>query len=99
MEIDPVMLRIGRQYFDLDKIPNLKILNLDAKSYLLKTKDKFNVILIDLYLGDQVPEFVYSPKFLEKLGQLGQLVIFNHLFYDDAKRQKAEELIKTQEDF
>ncbi|MEK7091232.1 MAG: hypothetical protein AAB887_01850 [Patescibacteria group bacterium] len=94
VEIDPVMLEIGRQYFDLDKIPNLKILNLDARRYVLDAKETFDFVLVDLYLGDQVPNFVYSKNFLEKLGQLGQLVIINHLFYDDAKRQKAEELTK-----
>ena len=30
VEIDPVMIAIGKKYFDLDQIPNLKILNLDA---------------------------------------------------------------------
>ncbi|KKU29315.1 MAG: Methyltransferase domain protein [Candidatus Amesbacteria bacterium GW2011_GWA2_47_11b] len=93
VEIDLVMLEIGRKYFDLDRIPNLKILNIDAKDYLLKTKDKFDFVLVDLYLGDQVPEFVYSKKFLEKLKKVGKRVIINHLFYDEPKRQKAEELV------
>ncbi len=94
VEIDPIMLAIGSKYFDLDKIPNLKIVNKDANSWLLTTNSRFDYILVDLYLGDTCPDFVYSQRFLKKLGQLGQLVIFNHLFYDDAKRRKAEELIK-----
>ena len=94
VEIDPVMLEIGRKYFDLDKIPNLKILNIDAKDYLLKTKDKFDFVLVDLYLGDQCPRFVYSKRFLEKLKKVGKLVIINHLVYDDTKRRSAEKLIK-----
>ena len=92
VEIDPVMLKIGKKYFDLDQIPNLKILNIDAKDYLLKTKDRFDFVLVDLYLGDQCPEFLYTKRFLEKLGQLGQLVIINHLFYDEDKRSKAHKL-------
>ena len=94
VEIDPVMLEIGRKYFDLDKIPNLKILNIDAKDYLLKTKDKFDFVLVDLYLGDQCPRFVYSKRFLEKLKKVGKLVIINHLVYDDIKRHGAEKLVK-----
>ena len=93
VEIDPVMLEIGRQYFDLGQIPNLKILNLDAMNYILKTQDFFDFVLVDLYLGDQIPEFVYSQKFLGQLGKVGQLVIINHLFYDQDKRLKAEKLI------
>ncbi|MEK7155102.1 MAG: hypothetical protein AAB697_03165 [Patescibacteria group bacterium] len=93
VEIDPVMLEIGRQYFDLGQIPNLKILNLDAMNYILKTQDFFDFVLVDLYLGDQIPEFVYSQKFLGQLDKVGQLVIINHLFYDQDKRLKAEKLI------
>lgn len=95
VEIDPVMIEIGKKYFDLDKIPNLKILNLDAKDYLLKTKDRFDLILVDLYLGDQPPSFLYSPKFLKKLKKLGKLVIINHLFYDEDKKRKALVLITS----
>lgn len=92
IEIDPVMITIGKKYFDLDKIPNLKILNIDANKY--KSKNKFDLVLVDLYLGDQPPKFLYTDKFLKKLDQLGQLVIVNHLFYDPQKKAKAEELIK-----
>lgn len=94
VEIDPVMLEIGRQYFDLGQIPNLKILNLDARRYLLDANEIFDFVLVDLYLGDRLPSFVYSPKYLKKLKKLGKCVIINHLFYDDPKRQKAEDLTK-----
>lgn len=95
VEIDPVMIDIGKKYFDLDKIPNLEILNLDAKDYLPKTKDQFDFVLVDLYLGDQPPTFLYSPIFLNKLAKLGKLVIINHLFYDEDKKRKAQVLITS----
>ncbi len=92
VEIDPVMLKIGHQYFDLDKIPNLKIVNKDALNYVLKTQEIFDFVLVDLYLGDQSPSFLYSPKFLKKLKKVGKVVIINHLFYDADKRNKAHKL-------
>lgn len=95
IEIDSQMIRLGKKYLDLGKIPNLEIKIIDAKKYLDNPqKQKFDLILVDMYLGDQLPEFVYQEKFLKKLRQLGQLVIFNHLFYDEAKRQKGEELVR-----
>ncbi len=92
VEIDPVMIEIGKKYFGLDKIPNLKILNIDANKY--KFNKKFDLILVDLYLGDQCPSFVYSPKFLGKIRRWGKIAIFNHLFYDQEKKENAENLIK-----
>lgn len=94
VEIDPVMIKLGKKYLDLDKIPNLEIVIKDAKDYLLTTKDKYDFILVDMYLGDQLPGFVYSPKFLKRLKLLSGYAIFNHLFYDDPKRQKAEDLVE-----
>lgn len=92
VEIDPVMIEIGKKYFDLDKIPNLKIVNIDANKY--KFNKKFDLILVDLYLGDQCPKFVYSNKFLRNVRNSGKRAIFNHLFYDEQKKKDAQVLIK-----
>lgn len=92
VEIDPVMIKIGKKYFDLDKIPNLKILNIDANEY--EFNKKFDLTLIDLYLGDKPPEFIYTDKFLKKIKKVSKRAIFNHLFYDSKKKENAEKLIK-----
>lgn len=91
VEIDPAMVYLGKKYLGLDKINNLKIIIKDANDYLLKTKDYFDVIFVDLYLNDQVPDFVYSKKFLQKLR--AKIIIINHLFYDEDKKQQAHKLI------
>ncbi|MBI5358244.1 hypothetical protein HZB69_01280 [Candidatus Amesbacteria bacterium] len=92
VEIDPVMIKIGKKYFDLDKIPNLKIINIDASKYC--PKEIYELILVDLYVGDKCPKFVYTKSFLEKVRRLGKIAIFNHLFYDAQKKEDAEKLIK-----
>ncbi|MDP1760065.1 MAG: methyltransferase domain-containing protein [Candidatus Woesebacteria bacterium] len=97
IEIDPVMIEIGKKYFDLDKIQNLEILNIDAEKY--NPKEIFDLVLVDLYLGDQPPSFLYSLKYLKKLKAMGKLVIVNHLFYDQKKRENAEKLIKKLEKY
>ncbi|TSC88126.1 MAG: spermidine synthase [Microgenomates group bacterium Gr01-1014_16] len=94
VEIDPVMIDIGKKYFDLDKIPNLEIIQLDAKRYTLNAKDHFDYILVDLYIGDKIPAFTSQPEFLDQLEQLGQLVIFNRLFYNSANKTSAQEFVK-----
>jgi len=94
VEIDPIMIDLGKKYLSLGKIPNLKIVIADAKSYIINHKSYFDLILVDLYLGDQLPEFVYEAKFLAKLAKLSRIVVFNHLFYDDAKKAAAGRLVK-----
>ena len=92
VEIDPIMINIGRKYFALDQIPNLKIIIKNANDYLLTTNDYFDYVLVDLYCADQIPKFVYSSKFLGQLDKLGQLVILNHLFHSDSQKQAALKL-------
>ncbi len=96
VEIDPDMIRIGKKYFGLNKIPNLEIVNDDAEHWILNT-EYYDYALVDMYLGDQMPEFVYSQKFLQKVKRGGKIAVFNHLFYDDDKRKKAGGLIKSLE--
>lgn len=89
VEIDPAMIAIGKKYFGLDKIPNLKIVHKDAKSF----SGFFDVIFVDLYLGEKPPDFLYTDVFLKKLRRSGKTIIINHLFYDKDKKTKAEYLI------
>jgi spermidine synthase len=94
VEIDPVMIDFGKKYLDLDKIPGLEIVIDDAQHYLSHSAiQPFNYILVDMYLGDKLPEFVYSPDFLKRLKLLSPYIIFNHLFYDYPKRQNAKKLV------
>ncbi|MBI2008549.1 hypothetical protein HYS82_02735 [Candidatus Amesbacteria bacterium] len=93
VEIDPVMLAIGKKYFDLAKIPDLEIVQLDAKRYTQNTKNHFDYILVDLYCVDQLPEFVYSRKFIKKIKTIGRTTVFNHLFHTPDRKKAAEELL------
>ncbi|MBI3559052.1 methyltransferase domain-containing protein [Candidatus Gottesmanbacteria bacterium] len=76
VEINPEMIAIGKKYFNLDKISNLKIIRADAKKFVSKTKQKFDLILVDLYKGN-VPEKqkINYSKILTKNG----VVLINHL--------------------
>jgi len=98
VEIDPVMIDLGKKYFKLDQISELEIVNADAYSHILYLKSKVDYILVDLYFGDQLPPFVYDQKFINKLRTVGRTVIFNHLFYDQAKKQAAENLVSRLKD-
>ncbi len=97
VEIDPQMIYLGKKYFDLDKIPNLEIVIEDANSYVLKTNDFFDYILVDIYQGDKLPDFVYSADFIDAARKHGSTVVFNHLFYDDDKKTNAQLLVKSLE--
>ena len=77
IDIDPVIVDLGKKYFDLDKIPNLKIIIGDAQKL---PRGNYDYILVDLFGRDSCPSFVYTPKFLNKLFKIGQNIFINHLY-------------------
>lgn len=101
LEIDPVVIKLGRRYFDLDEIPNLEIINFDAVKFLEKIDyllyaNHYSLILVDVYLGDRVPQSCETDEFLKRVKKLlapGGLAIFNRLFYKE-KKKEAENFIK-----
>lgn len=92
VEMDPEMLRIGKEYFELGKITGLEIVQRDANKYIQSTTDNFDWVLVDLYVGDQLPKFVYSDRFISAVKKNGHQAIFNHLFYDPGKVKLAKSL-------
>lgn len=90
VEIDPVMIELGKKYFQLGNFANLKIYCQDAVQYVQQAKNKtYDLILVDLYLGKKVPPFTTSPAFLDKLKKMltnQGIIIFNRLFYDEHRK-------------
>jgi spermidine synthase len=80
VDIDPVIVRIGRTYFGLGDIPNLTINVADAQTW--KPRGKHDLIVIDLFTGAHIPEFVSSVIFLKRIRDMlapGGHVVVNYL--------------------
>ncbi len=81
VDIDQTMIDVGKQYFGLDKIAQLSLVCEDAKTYVAKKK-KFDVIVVDLFIGTHVPELVRDESFLTNLKALltsHGVVVINYL--------------------
>lgn len=84
VEVDPVMLELGRKYLGLSKIKAEIIMN-DAYEYCCKAKQnskKYDLIIIDLYIGSKIPSKFESIGFLRLAKQLlskSGVVIFNKI--------------------
>ncbi|MDP3888402.1 MAG: methyltransferase domain-containing protein [bacterium] len=92
VEIDSEMIRLGKKYFKLDKNKNLEIKIADAFETINNQQliiNHYDLVLVDIYVGDQVPERVESDTFLKKIAELKSPVIFNRLYYGK-KKEKTE---------
>lgn len=67
VEIDKAIIEIANEYFHLDQIQNLEIIIDDAFDFVLKTKDKFDLIIIDIFQDTKMPHFLFETFFIDRI--------------------------------
>ena len=103
IDIDPIMVRLGKKYLNLNNKKNNIVIS-DAWDFVKKSekKEKFDLILVDLYLGDLFPEKFEKLAFLKdvkKILKRGGIVIFNRLYYSNKRTQAVKFLRSLEEVF
>lgn len=94
VDIDPVMVDLGRKYLGLSQVKNLEIIIEDAEKWINKEKGKgrFNLILVDIYKGGRPPLKFTTEDFIKEVRDLlgpGGIAIFNHLHSAQEKEEAA----------
>ncbi|MBU0998402.1 hypothetical protein KJ570_02650 [Patescibacteria group bacterium] len=108
VEIDKEMIRLGKEYLDLKDV---EIKTGDAYNFCLKeqkSKKYYDLIIVDLYIGDKFPEKFGNIEFINSVKKLLSkegIVIFNRLYYDKKRKEalyfskKLQEVFKNVEFF
>ncbi len=94
LEFDPEVIRLGKEFFGLGEVPNLEIKEGDAFEFIPTCTVTFDLIIVDLFVDENVPEAASSQKFLEKLAALlnkNGLVVFNRLGHTSRLHQQTED--------
>ena len=80
VEIDPDTIQLANEYFALDTILNLTVYIEDAKVFVSKNTKAFDLIIIDIFEDNVMPEFLFENDFtnaiFQSLSQKG-IVLFN----------------------
>ena len=81
VEIDEEILKIARQFFELEKIPNLEIVTGDGGEYVSSFHDDpFDLVFVDAYLGGNFPLHFNEEQFLRHLRRIANpkgLIVIN----------------------
>ena len=67
VDIDPAIINIANEYFKLDQIKNLNIVIDDAFEFVLKTKDQYDLIIIDIFQDTSMPNFLFEKFFINRI--------------------------------
>jgi spermidine synthase len=63
VELDPAVLELAKKYFGIKEEPNFSVVNLDGRSFLKNSSDKYDMILVDAYRGPFVPFHLLTKEF------------------------------------
>lgn len=67
IEIDADIITLANSYYKLNEIPNLEIIIDDAFEFVFKTKDFFDLIIIDVFQDTKMPDFLFENFFTDRL--------------------------------
>ena len=90
VEIDKAIIEIANEYFHLDQIQNLEIVIDDAFEFVLKTKDKYNLIIIDVFQDVRMPNFLFEKFFIDRICFLLNskgFILFNTMVLSEQQKQ------------
>ena len=95
VELDKKIIEIAKDEFSILQFDDLIIINADALEFVNREEDKFDLIIIDLFINIHVPPQFYSMDFIENIARLMAPIaslIFN-LGIGEVNRDKRNEVI------
>lgn len=98
VEIDPVIIEIALKEFDIIPNSKLEIVNNDANVFLKYTKERYDLVIVDLFTDVHIPEFVFQPQFIQSVYNVLNLngsVIFNTFILSAAHEVRNNKFIEN----
>jgi spermidine synthase len=94
VELDPKVLEIANQYFGLNKRRNIEIKIDDASTFVKETPLTFDIIVIDIFQDNKMPDFLFFEGFLSDLhtkSNKNGVILFNSIvtLSSEFERNKA----------
>lgn len=87
IEFDERIINMSKQFFSLHE--NIKTICADARYYINNSKEKYNIILFDVFKAEEQPSHVITKESLEKLKNMldtnGIVLINTHGYLKDKK--------------
>ena len=83
------MIKIANSYFKLNSIENLELVADDAFEFVLKTKQKYDLIIIDVFQDTTMPNFLFEAFFINRINFLlnaNGFILFNTMVLTEKDR-------------
>lgn len=84
VEIDPMIIYLASKYTLVDLHSEISIIEADAAYFIKQNQEIFDIICIDIFVDDKIPEYFQTEEFLLKTKEAlttNGVILFNHLAY------------------
>ena len=91
VEIDATVIEIANKYFGLNNYKNVEIIIEDAFEFVLKTKEKYDLIVIDIFQDTTMPNFLFEDFFINRIDfllKVNGFILFNTMVLDYKDRRR-----------
>lgn len=91
VEIDEQVINIAKEYFKLDAISNLELIIDDAFEFVLKTKQTYDLIIIDIFQDTTMPNFLFEDFFINRVNNIlnvNGFILFNTMVITQAQEER-----------
>ena len=91
VELDKNVLELANHYFKLNEIENLELVNDDAFEFVLKTTEKYDLIIIDVFQDTVMPNFLFEDFFINHVNTLMNLngfILFNTMVLTEKDKER-----------
>ncbi|MCL6460935.1 MAG: fused MFS/spermidine synthase [Flavobacterium micromati] len=96
VEIDPEVIKIANTYFKLNAVENLEIIIDDAFEFVLKTKNSYDLIIVDIFEDMAMPNFLFQNFFIKRICFLlneGGFILFNTIILNENHSQRNNNFV------
>jgi len=94
VEIDEAVIHLASKYVIGELKSDIEIVQADAYNYAFLSSSKYDMICIDVFVDDKIPESFYEEEFLDAIDDIlapKGYVIFNHLALTTEDKKIATE--------
>jgi spermidine synthase len=67
IEADKEVIRLAKKYFPEARKENVRIIHSDASEYLTTSSDNFDLVVVDVFVNDEVPASCQSIDFFSRI--------------------------------
>lgn len=97
VEKDSEVIALAKKYFSIGKYKNLSLHNEDAFEFAENCKQKFDLVVMDVFIDRDVPDKFFTEKYISSLGNLlsgSGILFYNLVMHNEKVRNKGAQLFK-----